>query len=86
MMSDKDSDEKLRTLLADHIAEMEDKPIVVVGYALVAEVASPDEDSTWLKTLADTGSAPWTQIGRSRALVRTFEMELDRGWDEDHAD
>lgn len=74
------SDQGLIDALRDRIADLGDPGAVVIGYAIVVEVATPGEDAPWLKTLADSTSTPWAQEGRVTALHQITRHELDAGW------
>lgn len=74
------SDQGLIDALRDRIADLGDPGAVVIGYAIVVEVVTPGEDSPWLKTLEDSNSTPWAQMGRVSALHQITRHELDAGW------
>ena len=74
------SDQGLIDALRDRIADLGDPGAVVIGYAAVVEVITPDSDGPWLKTLADSDSTPWAQMGRVAALHQITRHELDAGW------
>ena len=38
------------------------------------------EAAIWLKTLEDSNSTPWAQMGRVSALHQITRHELDAGW------
>ena len=74
------SDQGLIDALRDRIADLGDPGAVVIGYAAVVEVLTPDSDGLWLKTLEDSNSTPWAQMGRVSALHQITRHELDAGW------
>ena len=74
------SDQGLIDALRDRIADLGDAGAVVIGYAIVVEVVTPGEDAPWLKTLEDSNSTPWAQMGRVSALHQITRHELDAGW------
>ena len=74
------SDQGLIDALRDRIADLGDPGAVVIGYAIVVEVVTPGEDGPWLKTLGDSDSTPWAQMGRVSALHQITRNELDAGW------
>ena len=73
------SDQGLIDALRDRIADLGDAGAVVIGYAIVVEVVTPGEDGPWLKTLEDSNSTPWAQMGRVSALHQITRHELDAG-------
>ena len=80
------SDEGLIDALRDRIADLGDPGAVVIGYAIVVEVITPDSDGPWLKTLEDSTSTPWAQMGRVTALHQVTRHELEAGWRPDEGD
>lgn len=80
------SDQALIDALRDRIADLGDPGAVVIGYAIVVEVVTPDSDGPWLKTLADSDSTPWAQVGRIAALDQITRHDLDAGWSSDEGD
>ena len=64
------SDQGLIDALRDRIADLGDAGAVV----------TPGEDGPWLKTLEDSNSTPWAQMGRVSALHQITRHELDAGW------
>lgn len=79
-------DQALRDALRDHIAHLGDPGAVIVGYSAVVEVITPDSDGPWLKTLGDSNSTPWAQVGRVAALQQITRHELEAGWRPDEGD
>ena len=80
------SDQALIDALRDRIADLGDPDAVVIGYAIVVEVVTPDSDGPWLKTLEDSASTPWAQVGRVTALHQIVTRSLDAGWMPDEGD
>ena len=80
------TDQPLIDALRDRIADLGDPGAVVIGYAAVVEVVTPGEDAPWLKTLEDSTSSPWAQVGRVSALDQITRHELDAGWRPDEGD
>jgi len=80
------SDQGLIDALRDRIADLGDPGAVVIGYAIVVEVVTPDSDGPWLKTLEDSASTPWAQVGRVTALHQITRHDLDAGWRLDEGD
>ena len=74
------SDQGLIDALRDRIADLGDPGAVVIGYAIVVEVLTPEHPGPWLKTLSDADSTPWAQEGRVSALHQITRHELDAGW------
>lgn len=74
------SDQGLIDALRDRIADLGDPGAVIVGYSAVVEVITPDSDGPWLKTLGDSTSTPWAQVGRVAALHQITRHELEAGW------
>ena len=74
------SDQGLIDALRDRIADLGDPGAVVIGYAIVVEVITPEHPGPWLKTLEDSTSSPWAQVGRVSALHQITRRELDAGW------
>ena len=74
------SDQVLIDALRDRIADLGDSGAVVIGYAIVVEVVTPGEDAPWLKTLEDSTSSPWAQVGRVAALHQITRRALEAGW------
>ena len=74
------SDQPLIDALRDRIADLGDPGAVVIGYAIVVEVVTPGEDAPWLKTLEDSASSPWAQVGRVAALHQITRRALEAGW------
>ena len=74
------SDQGLIDALRDRIADLGDPGAVVIGYAIVVEVITPEHPGPWLKTLEDSTSSPWAQMGRVSALHQIARHELDAGW------
>ena len=80
------SDQGLIDALRDRIADLGDPGAVVIGYAIVVEVLTPEHPGPWLKTLSDADSTPWAQEGRVSALHQITRHELDAGWRPDEGD
>ena len=80
------TDQALRDALRDHIAHLGDPGAVIVGYSAVVEVITPDSDGPWLKTLGDSDSTPWAQVGRVAALQQIVASSLEAGWMPDEGD
>lgn len=80
------SDQGLIDALRDRIADLGDPGAVVIGYAAVVEVLTPDSDGLWLKTLEDPASTPWAQVGRVTALHQIVTRSLYDGWMPDEGD
>lgn len=81
-MSEHD-DLPLRDALRDRISDLGHSGAVIVGYAAVVEVITPEEGRTWLKVLADSDSQPWQHVGRVVALQQIMEGNLSAGWEGD---
>ena len=79
-------DQALRDALRDRIADLGDPGAVIVGYSAVVEVITPDSDGPWLKTLGDSNSTPWAQVGRVAALQQIVASSLEAGWIADQED
>ena len=80
------SDQALIDALRDRIADLGDPGAVVIGYAAVVEVLTPEHPGPWLKTLEDSTSSPWAQVGRVAALHQITRRELEAGWRPDEGD
>ena len=80
------SDQGLIDALRDRIADLGDPGAVVIGYAIVVEVITPEHPGPWLKTLSDADSTPWAQVGRIAALDQITRHDLDAGWRPDEGD
>ena len=80
------SDQGLIDALRDRIADLGDPGAVVIGYAAVVEVLTPEHPGPWLKTLSDSDSTPWAQVGRVAALHQITRRELEAGWRPDEGD
>ena len=80
------SDQALIDALRDRIADLGDPGAVVIGYAAVVEVVTPEHPGPWLKTLSDADSTPWAQVGRIAALDQITRHDLDAGWRPDEGD
>lgn len=77
------TDTPLRDAIRDRIADLGDDGAVIVGYAAVVEVVTPDSPGSWLKVLQDDDSTPWSQVGRVRALHQIVDSGLAEGWEAD---
>lgn len=76
-------DQPLRDAIRDRLAARGDTGAVVVGYSIVAEVVTADEDGPWLWTSSDEAATSWARIGRARALTLLAERDLAGGWQGD---
>lgn len=80
---DVSSDEALKDALRERIGALGDPGAVIVGYAAVVEIVTPDVPGSWLKTLMDHESTPWAHVGRIAGLSQIAEHQLADGWSED---
>lgn len=76
-------DTPLRDALRDRIRDLGNEGAVIVGYAAVVEVVTPDDNGPWLKVLMDDDSTPWAHMGRIRALGQIADSNLSAGWEDD---
>ena len=81
-MTDEPTD-NMPDAIRDRIRDLGDPDAVVIGYALVAEVITPDVEGPWLKVLQDDNSSSWAQVGRVRGLWQMVDHSLSAGWQGD---
>lgn len=78
------ADQAMREAIASWITEHNQKSVMVLRYAVVAEVINSDgTGGEWLKILANSGLSAWTQLGMVEAHAQAVRDDLRGNFIED---
>ena len=81
------ADQTMREAIASWVTEHNQESVMVLRYAVVAEVINSDgSGEEWLKILANSGLSTWTHLGMVEAHAEAVRDDLRGNFIEDQED
>lgn len=81
------ADQAMREAIAAWVDEHNEEDVIVLRYAVVAEVINSDgSGEEWLKILANSGLSTWTHLGMVEAHAEAVRDDLRGNFIEDQED
>lgn len=81
------ADQTMREAIASWVTEHNQESVMVLRYAVVAEVINSDgSGEEWLKILANSGLSAWTHLGMVEAHAEAVRDDLRGNFIEDQED
>lgn len=75
------ADDAVRKAIVDWVAERNEEDVIVIRYAVVAEVINADgTGEEWLKTFVSPDMSAWVHVGLAQAQVEVARERLRCGF------